>query len=162
MRFDSPLFLWLPIIAVATHLIEEFVWPGGFAAWYRLYRPSRAASVTTRFLIIVNAVLVFLALLPPLLGATPRGYAFWFVVAILGAVNAIFHIYATRSRRIYSPGLVTGILLYLPLAMIGFHELVQKRLVAPGTALQAVAIGVGFHIWSAWNHKRRAAAQAAP
>jgi hypothetical protein len=158
----SPIFLWLPLLAVVAHLVEEFVWPGGFAAWYRLYRPSRAASVTTRFLVIVNAVLVFIALLPPLLGATPRGYAFWFVVAMIGAVNALFHIYATRSRRVYSPGIVTGILFYLPLAMIGIHALVQTQLVAFGTVLQAVAIAVGFHIWSAWNHKRRAAAKAAP
>jgi hypothetical protein len=158
MNTDSPLFLWLPAIAVAAHLFEEFVWPGGFPDWYRRYRPARAASVTTRFLVIVNAVLVALALLPPLLGASPRGLAFWLVVAAIGAANALFHLWATVSARMYSPGVVTGALLYLPLAVLGYRELVASGIVAPGTALQAVAIGIGFHIWSAWNHKRRAAA----
>jgi hypothetical protein len=31
MSTNSSLFLWLPAIAVAAHLCEEFVWPGGFA-----------------------------------------------------------------------------------------------------------------------------------
>ncbi|MEP7000621.1 MAG: hypothetical protein ABI969_09095, partial [bacterium] len=70
MRAATPLFLWLPAIAVSAHLFEEFVWPGGFAAWYRRYWPQRAASVTTRLLVIVNVILVARALLPPLLGAT--------------------------------------------------------------------------------------------
>ena len=64
-------FLWLPALAVAAHLVEEFVWPGGFAAWFRAYHPERAASVTTGYLIGINALLVGLALLPPLLGPTP-------------------------------------------------------------------------------------------
>src|SRR4051794_39326088 len=51
MSPNDPLFLWLPLLAVAAHLIEEFVWPGGFARWYRWYRPERAASVTTRFIV---------------------------------------------------------------------------------------------------------------
>jgi hypothetical protein len=76
MAFGIPFFLWFPLAAVALHLIEEFVWPGGFPNWYRWYRPERATSVTTRFLVIVNAVLVALALLPPLLGPTPRALAY--------------------------------------------------------------------------------------
>ena len=160
MSPTSPLFLWLPAIAVSAHILEEFVWPGGFAEWYRWYRPARASSVTTRFLVIVNALLVALALLPPQLGATPRGLAFWLVVAAIGAANALFHLWATASRRAYSPGVVTGTLLYLPLAVVGVRELVATGVVAWGTALQAVAIAIGFHVWAAWNHKRRAMAQA--
>jgi hypothetical protein len=157
MSIGAPLFLWLPALTVAAHLVEEFVWPGGFGRWYRWYHPARASSVTTRFLVIVNAVLVFLALLPPLLGGSPRGLAFWLVVAALGAANAFFHLWATLSRRVYSPGVVTGTLLYLPLSVLGYRLLVANGKVAPLTALQAVAIGIGFHVWSAWNHKRRAA-----
>ncbi|HJP59203.1 MAG TPA: HXXEE domain-containing protein, partial [Gemmatimonadaceae bacterium] len=82
------IFPWLPLLAVLAHLFEEFVWPGGFPDWYRRYRPERAASVTTRFLVIVNAVLVAIALLPPILGPSPRGFAWWLMVAAIGAANA--------------------------------------------------------------------------
>jgi hypothetical protein len=160
MAFRIPYFLWLPLAAVALHLIEEFVWPGGFPAWYRWYRPWRAKSVTTRFLVIVNAVLVALALLPPLLGASPRGLAYWLMVAAIAAANGVFHIYATASRKKYSPGVITGTLVYLPLGILGYAVLVRPGVVSPGTTIEAVIVGVGFHVWSAWNHKRRAAAAA--
>ena len=155
------LFLWLPLLAVAAHLIEEFIWPGGFPEWYRRYRPERAASVTTRFLVIVNAVFVVLALFPALLGPTPQGLAWWLIVAAIGAANAIFHLWATTSRREYSPGVVTGTLLYLPLAGLGIQRLVATRLVSVPTAIEAAAIGIGYHLWSAWTHSRRAAARRA-
>src|SRR3954469_11065613 len=159
MSESTPLFLWLPILAVGAHLVEEFVWPGGFASWYRWYRPERASSVTPRFLIFVNAALVILALLPLLLGPTPRGLAFWLIVAAIGAANAVFHAWATIRRKTYSPGVVTGIAVYGPLLAVGWHELVATGRVSAGTTIEAVAIGVGFHLWSAWNHSRRASAR---
>jgi hypothetical protein len=158
MTGPGGIFLWLPLLAVAAHLLEEFVWPGGFPDWYRRYRPERAASVTTRFLVIVNVVLVAIALLPPLLGPSPRGFAWWMMVAAIGAANAIFHLWATASRREYSPGVITGTFVYLPLAVIGALELVATQLVNIPTAIEAVVIGIGYHLWSAWIHKRRAAA----
>jgi hypothetical protein len=159
MSPTSPLFLWLPLTAVAAHLVEEFVWPGGFADWYRAYRPERASSVTARLLVVINAVLVVIALVPPVLGPSPRGLAMWLVVAAIGAVNALFHLWATLRGRAYSPGVVTGALGYLPLAALGWNVLVQSGIVSPGTTIQAVVVGAGFHVWSAWNHRRRAVAR---
>ena len=54
--------LWFPALAVAAHIFEEFVWPGGFAEWYRRYPPGSTVTVTTRFLVLMNAILVVLAL----------------------------------------------------------------------------------------------------
>ena len=157
MSAAAPLFLWLPLLAVLAHLIEEFVWPGGFPDWYRRYRPARAASVTPRFLFIVNAILVIIALMPPALGATSRAYGYWIVVAAIGAANAFFHIRATAEKRAYSPGVITGTLLYVPLAAWGGELLLEQHLISTGTAIEAAIIAIVFHIFSAWNHTRRAA-----
>jgi hypothetical protein len=108
----------------------------------------------------VNVILVAIALLPPLLGPSPRGLAWWLIVAAIGAANAIFHLWATVTRREYSPGVITGTLLYLPLAAIGGLELVATRAVSVPTAIEAVVIGIAYHVWSAWTHTRRAAAAA--
>ncbi|MGA7304104.1 MAG: HXXEE domain-containing protein [Rhodothermales bacterium] len=94
--------LWLPMIAIAAHLFEEFVWPGGFKKWYQRYPPGRTVPVTARFLLIMNAVFVALAALPPVLGPTPRGFAFWMVVAALAAANGVFHVVATLRTRAYA------------------------------------------------------------
>jgi len=148
--------LWLPAGAVAAHLIEEFVWPGGFAAWYRHYPPGTNATVTPRFLVTVNAVFVALALMPPVFGATARGLTFWMVVAAIAATNAVFHLFATLRTRTYSPGVITGVLLYLPLAFVGATSLIRDPQVAPGTVAQAIVIALAYQVWSSWNHRRHA------
>jgi len=152
-----PLVSLLPLMAVALHLVEEFAWPGGFAEWYREYRPERAASVTTAFLVWINAVLVALALAAALLGLRPYGVALWLVVASIGAANCAFHLWATLRTRRYSPGTATGVVVYLPLAVWGFWHFTASGLATPGMLAQAAVIGPAYHFYAAWNHRRRAA-----
>ena len=148
--------LWLPLFVIAVHLVEEFVWPGGFAEWYRAYPPGSSAEVSTRFLVIVNAVFVGLALVPPLLGQSERAFGYWIAVAAIAGANGLFHLNASVRSRRYSPGLVTGIGLYLPLAIIGAVLLLRARLVSPLTAAQGVLIAAAYAWWSAWRHRRHA------
>ena len=136
MTISLAVIPWLPLVAVTLHLFEEFVWPGGFGNWYRSYRPERAASVTTTFLFLINALFVAMAVVPGVLGFRPYGVAIWLVVASIAAANGIFHLWASFRSRVYSPGVVTGCLVY-----------------------EAALIGPAFHIYSAWNHRRRAWAQ---
>lgn len=147
---------WLPLVAVALHLIEEFVWPGGFADWYRWYRPERATSVTTGFLVRINVLFVVLALIPGMRGFTVYGVAFWLVVASIAAANGAFHIWATVARRRYSPGVITGVIGYLPLAVFGFWYFWQRGLARPEVLVQAAIIGPAYNVYAAWNHRRRA------
>jgi hypothetical protein len=149
-------FLWLPVAAVFAHLLEEFVWPGGFAEWYRQYPPGHTTHVSTRFLVIVNVAFVGLALLPPQLGPYPRGYAIWITVAAIAAANAVFHIVAVIRTHKYSPGVVTGVVLYLPLLFVGGAYLMRRELVSTGTLIEAIVVGIAYHVWSAWNHRRHA------
>ena len=147
-------FLWLPAAAIAAHLLEEFVWPGGFPAWYRQYPPGHTATVSPGFLLLVNVAFVGLALLPPFLGPSSRGLAIWLIVAAVAGANAVFHLIAVWRSRTYSPGVVTGVALYLPLALLGGTYLIRRGLVSLGTVAEAILIGVGYHVWSAWNHRR--------
>lgn len=154
-------FLWLPAAAIAAHLVEEFLWPGGFTNWYRRYPPGRTVTVSPLFLLLINVAFVGLALLPPMLGPSPRGLAIWLMVAAIAAANAAFHVIAVLRTRAYSPGVVTGIVFYLPLALIGGAYLYLLGLVSLGTVLQAIVIAIGYHLWSAWQHGRRALARGA-
>ena len=147
---------WLPLGAVALHLIEEFAWPGRFAGWYRWYRPERAASVTTGFLVRINVLLVVMALIPGMMGFSPYGVAFWLVVASIAAANGAFHLWATIVTRRYSPGVVTGCIVYLPLAVFGFWYFWRRGLASPATVVQAALIGPAYNIYAVWNHRRRA------
>jgi len=149
---------WLPLAAVSLHLIEEFVWPGGFAEWFRWYRPERASSVTRGFLFRINALFVAMAVLAGVLGFARYGVAIWLVVASIAATNGLFHLWAVARTGKYSPGVVTGCLVYLPLAVFGFRYFWEGGWASIGVVVQAALIGPAYLLFSSWNHRRRARA----
>ena len=149
---------WLPLLFASLHIGEEFVWPGGFAGWYRRYRPDLAPSITTTFLFCINALLLVVCAISGLLGLGRRGAALWLTIAALLGSNGIFHIQATVRRRAYSPGLITGIVLYLPLLLGGYWYFVSRGLASVATAVAAAAIGCSYPWMSLRAHMRRASA----
>lgn len=164
---------WAPLGAAALHIVEEFVWPGGFAAWDRTYRPEIAASITTRLHVIVNAALLYLCFAVAVAGqpdgvltlggtrmrSVPHAWApaAWIGLAALLASNTAFHIAGAMKTRRYSPGIVTGIVLYLPLAVCGYWYFLSTGQISPLTAVIATAVGGSYHMWAALAHRARAA-----
>jgi hypothetical protein len=144
---------WAPLGAACLHLIEEFVFPGGFAAWYRRYRLD-ASRITTRFLVIINAVMLIVCWNVGSLGRTPLGIAYWLAISALLCSNGCWHAWASYKQRAYSPGVVTGITIYLPLMVYGYFAFLRSGAVSVRTALIAGLIGSSYQIWSAAYHSR--------
>lgn len=153
---DREMILWLPLCAVLLHIFEEFVWPGGFADWDRAHRPALRSSITPRFHVIMNGLLILLCLSVVIDGPTRAGVALWLTLAALLASNALWHAVGTWRTRRYSPGLVTGVLLYLPLACWGFVHFVRSGGASWGTAAAAAVLGGSYHLWAAGLHGLRA------
>jgi hypothetical protein len=109
----------------------------------------------------INAVLAALAVAAALLGRRPYGIALWLVVASIGAANGAFHLWATLRGRRYSPGVATGALVYLPLAVWGFWHFAANGSATTSMLVQAAVIGPAYHVYAAWNHRRRAARMSA-
>jgi len=147
---------WAPAVAVAAHIVEEFVFPGGFSAWYRQYRPDAAVSFTPAFAVGINALLVAVCLAIPLQGLGPQGVALWLTIASLVIGNAVFHVRAVIRGREYSPGVVTSLLLYIPLGVYGYVYFVRSGRASLGTALSAAVLGGSYNLISVWIHRRRA------
>ena len=148
---------WFPLLAAALHIFEEFVWPGGFAAWYRWYRPDLAPTVTVRFLVTVNLALLFACVAIGVDGPSKFGAALFLTITSLLFGNGVFHLSATLRRKRYAPGLITGVLLYLPLAVVGYATVRRLHLASIGTAVVAAILG-GSYQWVSWSiHGARAA-----
>ncbi|HEY4282796.1 MAG TPA: HXXEE domain-containing protein [Chthoniobacterales bacterium] len=128
------LIAWSLTIAALIHIFEEFVFPGGFKAWWMAYRPEIAASVTNRLLF--NVAFATQA-------RRGNGAAAWLALAALLAGNAVFHIIGSIQTRRYSPGMVSGILLYIPLAIYGYFYFLRNGWVSVPAALVATILG-GF------------------
>jgi hypothetical protein len=153
---DYASLFWLPAAAVILHIIEEFVWPGGFASWYKAYRPDIAASITPRFTITVNAALVTFSICVGVMGPLiSRGASVW--LGLVGALanNGLYHLIGTWRTRTYSPGVVTGTLAYIPLAVFGFFYMVDGGYTSARVAVISIALGGLYQLWSYYNHRRR-------
>jgi hypothetical protein len=149
------LLFWLPLLAATAHITEEFVWPGGFAEWYRWYRPEIARSVTNRFLVIINGALLLLCVSVGIDRPTRFGPALLLTTTALLLGNGLFHLSATVHKRRYSPGLVTGVLLYVPLGIASYVVILRERLASVETAIVAAVLGGSYHVFSVANHRRR-------
>jgi hypothetical protein len=145
---------WAPLGAASLHIIEEFVLPGGFAAWYRRYRLD-ASRITTRFLVIINAALLVMCCDVALLGRTPLGIAYWLAISSLLGSNGCWHAWASYRQRGYSPGVITGMTIHVPLAVYGYVEFLRSGAASIRTALIAGMIGSTYPIWSAAYHRKR-------
>ena len=67
------LLSWSLAGAASLHIIEEFAFPGGFKAWWWAYKPDIAASVSNRFLIIINGILIAFSVIVALAFSAPKG-----------------------------------------------------------------------------------------
>ena len=123
------------------HIAQE-LWAGeGFSAWTARLVGSRVG--TTDFLVIngicwpLFTVLTLLGILRPRLAWLPTAFA------ALVTVNAGLHTLGTLATSAYSPGLVTGLVLYLP---IGITTLSYGRRVLPARSFQlGVVTGIVTH-----------------
>jgi uncharacterized membrane protein len=152
-----PLPAWSLAIAASLHIVEEFVWPGGFKEWWIAYRPETAGSVSNQFLIGINALLIAMSVLIAFAVQAPRGngVAALLTLAALLFSNAVFHLIGAVQTRRYSPGMVTGFLLYMPLAVIGYSWFLQSGRASTGTAIVAALLGGSYHFISFARHRRR-------
>ncbi|HEY8258235.1 MAG TPA: HXXEE domain-containing protein [Gemmatimonadales bacterium] len=149
--------LWAPFVAAVLHISEEFVWPGGFLAWYRSYRPAIAASITNGYAVFINALLLAGCLAAAFDGRTQQGAALWLTMVGILLSNVVFHVLAVLRTGRYAPGVVTAVLLYLPLGVYGFWYFIRSGLASHPTAVVALLVGGSYPLWSSLNHRRRSA-----
>jgi len=146
MTFTT-LTLLLPA-CIMLHVTEEFLFPGGFIEWYQELVPSKAAGIRPGYLVWINTLMIGVCVFPVAFGATSHGFGVWYTVTAIAGINAIFHIIGVIRLKKYSPGVVTGVLLYLPLFFIGSWYLLSTGSLSLTRALIMLAIAIGYHVFS--------------
>ena len=130
---------WLLPVTYAAHIFEE--WRGGFPAWWS--RLTGVAMSPQTFISINKTALV--AMTVAVIVAYLIKEMRWLFVAFgtVVLVNAAAHLTASAATLTYSPGAVTGALLWLPLGVLivraGWRGL-SRRAFAAG-----VLVGVAMH-----------------
>ena len=145
---------WAPLGAACCHIFEEFVWPGGFPEWYQKCRPN-ASRISTRFLVIVNGVLLAMCLGYALLANTKLGAAALLALCASLCSNGLWHAWTSVKTHSVSPGVVTGMLLYVPLVIVEFEVFLRSGRASLWVAVAAGLVGGSYHIWPALYHRAR-------
>ena len=112
---EQALFAALLIIYM-IHQIEEHLWPGGFRQFANAHVFKSGDDdwpVSEGGVALVNVGYVWL---PILLAALFPGPLRWLGLGWVGLtlINALTHIVTSIRFRVYNPGLITSILLFLP------------------------------------------------
>ncbi|HVP22047.1 MAG TPA: HXXEE domain-containing protein [Anaerolineaceae bacterium] len=143
--FDVFLVFCLPI-TFGLHVFEEFIFPGGGIEWFALYHPEYTSAYTPSYFFKVNVIALVLSILTTLGtfdfsgGFTFFGIRAWIAFLAFQAINAIFHLRGSIVTRRWSPGLGTGILLYLPLTIVGFTYLLRTGVVDMISVVICIAV----------------------
>ena len=149
MAFTFPLLAILLAASVMLHVTEEFLYPGGFPEWYaRLVPPKTVKKGNTGFLVWINTLMMCACAFALYFGATLHGYAIWYYTAAIAAANACFHIWGFAKLKAYSPGMVTGTVLYIPLFVIGSIQFVGSNELPWHKAAVAIIVAIGYHVFS--------------
>ena len=127
--------------AYLAHLCEEW-WGGpGFSAWTQA---TLGIGVSPDRFIAINAVALPLFTVCIIIALRNRRFA-WFAAAFaaLVTVNGLLHLLATAAFAAYSPGVMTGVVLYIPLGGFVLHSM--SRSLPPAVFGWAICAGVALH-----------------
>jgi hypothetical protein len=106
------------LAASILHMLEEYFYPGGFMDVMKGFNPKFAPFVTVRLAVIINGLQLVLCVIAMVVGRDLP--VFSMSIAGLLFINALMHIGACVRIKRYSPGVITGVLLYLPLSMYAY------------------------------------------
>ena len=143
--------LWVSLISLFLHQLEEYRYPGYFpgminSVLFSSKQPDRF-PLNSNTALIVNVVI---------------GWSFYFLAAVF-AENAVWLGVATilvslgnfvahtvlfnlKGKRFYNPGMVTVVILFLPILLYFFYFVIEKGLVSP------IDWGVGIILGIALNY----------
>ncbi len=107
------------LVASILHMIEEYFIPGGFMAIMKRFKPKIASQITVHSAVVINGLQLVVCILAIIFGN--RLVSFGLSVAALLAFNALIHVGACVRVRGYTPGVATGLVLYLPLSFYGYY-----------------------------------------
>jgi hypothetical protein len=125
---------WLVLISGVLHIIEETL--TGWVSWFQRYMPS----MTARQFWIVNALFLLLCITALLVNAALP--LFSLSVAALIATNGLIHIRNSVRERSYTPGAITAIFLYQPVATVTYLIYAMAGLLPLPTFLGSLLLGV--------------------
>ena len=130
--------------AAVLHVFEEYFYPGGFPGFMKKSSPPLAPFITKNFSILINGLFLVLCTL----GAFFRSDALVFSLSIgsLLLFNGLTHLAVSLRARSYAPGMVSGLLLYIPLGITAYILFLRSGQISVSQALVSSLLGITYQV----------------
>ena len=132
------------IAAGMLHVLEEYFYPGGFPNFMKRMSPAFAPFVTTSFAIIINGLFLLLCVLAAVIGKS--ALVFSLSIASLLFTNGLVHILGSMRARRYAPGLITGVLLYIPLGITAYSLFWNSGELSINQGIVSFLLGLAYQV----------------
>ena len=130
--------------AAVLHVLEEYLYPGGFPDFMKKSSPVFVPFVTTTFAILINGLFLVLCILGALFGASLP--VFGLSIGSLLIFNGLTHLGGSLRARRYAPGMISGLLLYIPLGIAAYILFLRSSQLSVLEALLSVFLGIVYQI----------------
>jgi hypothetical protein len=104
-------------------------------------------------LIIVNLALLAACVNYALVAQTATGAVCLLGLSALLCSNGLWHAWASVKTHTVSPGVITGILLYVPLMIVESNFYLRSGRAPLWAGALAALLGGSYHLWSALYHR---------
>jgi hypothetical protein len=126
---------WLIPIVILIHQLEEFF--GGFPAWYS---NLLNADLSDGDFIVINAIGLFLFTIIALSYLLNQNNFILVALGTLIFVNGMIHLLLSIFTLSYSPGTISGVVLFIPLGIMIYRKIlprlpVSERIIAIATGI---------------------------
>jgi len=132
------------IAAGMLHVLEEYFYPGGFPNFMKRMSPAFAPFVTTSFAIIINGLFLLLCVLAAVIGKS--ALVFSLSIASLLFTNGLVHMLGSMRAIRYAPGLITGILLYIPLGITAYSLFLNSDELSINQGIVSFLLGLAYQV----------------
>jgi hypothetical protein len=127
---------WAIVVAAIFHVVEEL--QGGWLDWAQRYVPG----ITLNQFLTINTAFVSLCILGALVGSEYP--VFSLSIASLIFSNALIHIIPALRLGCYTPGLISAVLLYLPLSVTAYYLALHSQQMSVCNGVLAGLLGFGW------------------
>ena len=134
---------WYLTAASCAHVVEEYFWPGGFLESAKEIAPEAFEHASLPIIVGVNSSMVIGCILGALIRR--RSQVLGLSMSSLLFQNAVIHSVGSLRMRGYMPGLVSGLVLYVPLSVSAFKSYRRSPQYKRSTAIGAAVLGTVLH-----------------
>jgi hypothetical protein len=139
-----PSVFWVFILISLVHIGEEYFFPGGFLDFMRRVNPRFAPAITEQFAITMNSAFLLLLLAAVLVGESSLLLSL--SAAALLFINGLVHAGSAVVTRYYVPGLISGLLLYIPVSTTAFFLYLCAGKITPSGVAFAFLLGLLYQM----------------